>query len=139
MFLVDVNWHPSRKELRTFALIAFIAAAVIALLLYKFRGLGIGWTAAIFSLGIVILLCSVVSLRIIRVIYLGLIIATLPIGWLISFFLLAAFYFGIITPLAIIFRLTGRDSLHRKFDRDVESYWISHRQLDNFDRYFDQF
>jgi hypothetical protein len=56
-----------------------------------------------------------------------------------SLFLLATFYFGLITPLAFLFRLMGRDAMHREFDRDAESYWISHRQPDNFDRYFDQF
>ena len=139
MFLTEINWHPSRRELRTFALIAFIAAIVVALLFYKFGGLGFLWIGGVFVLGAVVLLSSFVSLRLTRLIYLGSIIATLPIGLLISFLLLATFYFGIITPLALIFRLISRDALCRKFDRGVESYWISHRQPDNLDRYFDQF
>ena len=139
MFLTEINWHPSRKELRTFAIIALIAATAVALLLCRFKGLGIRWAAAIISLGVGILLSSFVSLRLTRMIYLGFILATFPIGLLISFVLLAAFYFGIITPLAVLFRLIGRDPLHRTFDRDATSYWISHRQPDNLDRYFDQF
>jgi len=139
MFLVEINWHPSRKELRTFAIIALIAATIVALLLCRFRGLGIRWVAVIFSLGAAILLSSFVSLRLTRVIYLGLILATRPIGLLISFFLLATFFFGILTPLAIIFRVIGRDLLHRKFDPYTDSYWITHRPPDNLDRYFNQF
>ncbi len=139
MFLTEINWHPSRKELRTFAIIALIAATIVALLLCRFKGLGIRWGTAIISLGAAILLSSFVSLRLTRLIYLGLTIATLPIGVLISFVLLAAFYFGIITPLAVIFRLIGRDPLHRTFERDAGSYWIAHRKTDNPDRYFDQF
>ena len=139
MSLAEINWHPSRKELRTFAIIALIAAILIALLLWKFRGLGIQWAMVIFSLGMAILVSSLLSLRLTRVIYLGFILVTLPIGLLVSFLLLAIFYFGILTPLALMFRLIGRDTLHRKFDRDAESYWITHRQPDNLDRYYNQF
>ena len=139
MFLAEINWHPNRKELRIFAIIALIAATLVAILLCRFRGLGIRWGSGIVSLGAAILLSSFISLRLTRVIYLGLIFATLPIGLLISFLLLAIFYFGIFTPLALIFRLIGRDTLHRKFDLDTDSYWITHRKPDNLDRYYNQF
>ncbi len=139
MFLSEINWHPSRKELRTFAITALIASTIVALLLCKFRGIELRWIAAIISLGAAILLSSFISFRLTRAIYLGFIIVTLPIGLLINFFLLATFYFGIITPIGLIFHLIGRDPLHRKFDRDAGSYWISHRQTDDLDRYFDQF
>jgi len=139
MFLAEINWHPSRKELRTFAIIALLAATLVALLLWRFKGLGIRWTAAIFSLGAAILLSSFISLRLTRIIYLGFILATLPIGLLVSFLLFAIFFFGILTPLALVFRLIGRDTLHRKFDPDTDSYWIAHRQPDNLDQYFHQF
>jgi len=139
MFLAEINWHPNRKELRTFAIIALIAAILVALLLWRFKGLGIRWGALIISLGAGILLSSLISLKVTRVIYLGLILVTLPIGLLVSFVLLAVFYFGILTPLALIFRLIGRDILHRTFDPDTESYWITHRQPDNLDRYYHQF
>ena len=139
MFLAEINWHPSRKELRVFAIIALIAAAVIALLLYRFRGLGIRWVAVIISLGVAVLLSSFVSLKVTRAIYLGFILATLPIGLLISFLLLAIFFFGILTPLAVIFRFIGRDPLQRTFDRDTDSYWTTHQQPDNLDRYYNQF
>ena len=139
MFLAEINWHPSRKELRTFAIIALLAASLVALLLWRFKGLGIRWTAVIISFGTVILLSSFISLRLTRLIYLGFILATLPIGLLMSFLLLATFYFGILTPLALIFRLIGRDTLHRKSDPDADSYWITHRQPDHLDRYYNQF
>ena len=139
MFLAEINWHPSRKELRTFAIIALLAATLVALLLWRFKGLGIRWTAVIISFGTVILLSSFISLRLTRLIYLGFILATLPIGLLVSFLLFAIFFFGILTPLALVFRLIGRDTLHRKFDPDTDSYWIAHRQPDNLDQYFHQF
>lgn len=139
MFLAEINWHPSRKELRTFGIIALIAATLVVLLLCKFKGVGIRWGAIIISLGAAILLSSFISLRFTRAIYLGFILATRPIGLLISFLLLATFFFGILTPLALIFRLIGRDTLHRKFEPDTKSYWITHRKPDNLDQYYNQF
>lgn len=139
MFLAEINWHPNRKELRTFAIIALVAAILVAVLLWRFKGLGIRWSAAIISLGAAVLLSSFICLKVTRGIYLGLILATRPIGVVISFLLLAIFYFGILTPLALFFRLIGRDTLHRTFDPGTESYWITHRQPDNLDRYYNQF
>jgi len=87
----------------------------------------------------IVFLTGFVSLRATRLIYLGLTLVTLPIGLVISFLLLATFYFGILTPLAIVFKLIGRDALKRRFDADADSYWITHRQPGDLDRYFNQF
>jgi hypothetical protein len=64
---------------------------------------------------------------------------SLPIGWAVSFILLAAFYFLLLTPLGLFFRLIGRDTLGRKFDPDAESYWLTRQPPKNLDRYFHQF
>ncbi|MBN2312516.1 MAG: hypothetical protein JXM79_01215 [Sedimentisphaerales bacterium] len=122
-----------------FAIIALVAAVLMAVLLYTFKGLGMQWGAVIISLGATIVLSSLVSSRFTRVIYLGFIFAALPIGLVVSFVLLAVFYFGILTPLAFIFRLIGRDTLQRTFDPGADSYWITHRKPDHLDRYYNQF
>ena len=33
-------------------------------------------------------------------------------------------YFALLTPIAAIMRLRGRDALHRRFDAEQSSYWI---------------
>ena len=33
-------------------------------------------------------------------------------------------FFGVVTPLALAMRLTGRDPMRRRFDPAVSSYWI---------------
>ncbi len=139
MSLIEINLHPKRKELRNFGIIALIASLVISLLLYLIRGPGIQWILVISSIGFIIFLISIISDKLSRIIYLGLTVATLPVGWLVSFILLAAFYFLLITPIGLIFRLIGRDQLHRKFDSTADSYWLPWRPPDSFDRYFHQF
>ena len=139
MSLVEINWHPGRKELRGFGIAALVAGALISVLLYALKGLAIQWIVAIFAAGCAIFLSSLVSLKLTKAIYLGLILVTLPIGLVVSFLLLAAFYFLLISPLSLVFRLIGRDSLHRKFDARADSYWVTHRPPEDIERYFHQF
>lgn len=37
---------------------------------------------------------------------------------------LGVIYFGLVTPIALLFKVRGRDALHRKFDRELASYWV---------------
>lgn len=139
MSLIEVNWRPNSKQLRGFGIIAFVASGVISLALYLLKGLGFQWALTILGVGFVIFLSSLACLKLARMIYVGLMAATLPIGFVVSFILLAAFYFLLLTPLALFFRLIGRDPLHRKFDSAANSYWGTRSPPRGLDRYFQQF
>jgi hypothetical protein len=139
MSLIEINWYPKSKELRNFAIIALIASFIIAFLLYEFKGFRIQWAAIIVAAGFGVFISSFVSLKLTRIIYLGLILVTFPIGWAISMILLTGFYFLLLMPLGLIFRLLGRDPLSRRFDPDTKSYWLTRRQTENLDRYFHQY
>ncbi|MCY3731800.1 MAG: SxtJ family membrane protein, partial [Rhodospirillaceae bacterium] len=41
--------------------------------------------------------------------------------------ILGAFFFVIISPVALVRRLCGRDSMSRRFERDLESYRVASR------------
>lgn len=137
--MVEINWNPKPKELHNFGIIALIATAVISLLLYLIKDISVQWILIISGVGFAIFLCSLISGKLTRMIYLGLTLVTLPIGWAVSFILLAIFYFLIITPLGLIFRLIGRDPLHRNFDQKAEGYWLRRNPPNTIERYFHQF
>jgi hypothetical protein len=59
----------------------------------------------------------------IRWVYLGAMALTRPIGHLVGGALLAVVYYGVMTPIALAFRLAGRDGLAR-FRSGAESYWV---------------
>jgi len=84
MSLIEINWNPKRKELRNFGIIALIASAIISLLLYLLKDLEIQWILVITGAGFAIFLCSLISVELTRIIYLVLILVTLPIGWVVS-------------------------------------------------------
>lgn len=139
MSMIEINWNPKHKELRNFGIIALISLTSISLLLYIFKDLGIQWIIIIAGIGFIIFLSSLISAKLTRMIYIGLTLATLPIGLIVSFILLATFYFLILTPLALTFRIAGRDQLNRKFESTAKSYWSERHPPDAVDRYFHQF
>jgi hypothetical protein len=139
MSLFEIDWNPKSKELRSFGKIALVASAVISLLLYLLKGVAIQWVLIIFAFGFIIFTISIISLKLTKMIYLGMILVTLPIGWVVSFILLSAFYFLLLAPLGLIFRLIGRDPLCRKFNPKAKSYWLSRQPPKGPEQYFHQF
>jgi hypothetical protein len=50
-------------------------------------------------------------------------IAAFPIGWTVSRVMLAVLFYGVFTPVAIVFRVIGRDLLGLRHRGSVETYW----------------
>ncbi len=139
MSLVSVNWNPSDRDLKGFRWAGLIASIIVAVLLYTVKHIEIQWCGVIFGVGLVIWLSGLISLTLTRYIYITLMAVTLPIGLTVSLVLMSVFYYGLITPLGIVFRLMGRDVLCRRFDPEAKSYWIDHEQTQKPERYFHQF
>jgi hypothetical protein len=139
MSIVEINWNPEKGQLRQFGLTAVIVLGIVAISLrFVF---GVAGIAAVFvaGAGLCIFVVSLVSVKAARIIYLGLTLAALPVGFVISILLMAAFYFFILTPVGLVFKLLGRDALARKFRTDAPTYWTSHTQSRDQERYFHQF
>ena len=58
-----------------------------------------------------------------RPVFVGLSIATRPIGWVVSHLLLAIIYYGLITPIGLALRVFGHDPLDARVDRGSTSSW----------------
>ncbi len=139
MALMEVEWHPSRRQLRVFGVSGLIASILAALILRFIWGVAGVWIWIVPAAGAALFLSSLISATVTRWLYIGLTLVAMPIGMVVSLVLLAAFYFLLLTPLAIFFRLIGRDALHRSYEPAAESYWVPHRPDDNMERYLHQF
>ncbi|MBN2376419.1 MAG: hypothetical protein JXD22_08460 [Sedimentisphaerales bacterium] len=139
MALVEVNFHPTNKDLRSFGTIGLIATCIIATLLFLIKGLAIKWCAAIIVVGALIFISSRVSLKLTKGIYLTFTLLTLPIGIAVSYLLMGIFFYLVITPIALFFRLIGRDILNRNFEPHTDSYWIKRKRQEDLKHYFRQF
>ncbi|HSW01790.1 MAG TPA: SxtJ family membrane protein [Sedimentisphaerales bacterium] len=139
MALMEVEWHPTPRQLRVFGLAGLAASIVAAPVLHYVWGIGRPWPWVVLAAGAGIFLCSLISQRATRLLYVGLTLVALPIGFVVSYLLLGAFYFLLLTPLALVFRLIGRDAMRRTYDPQAPSYWIAHAPAENMERYLRQF
>jgi hypothetical protein len=165
--LIEIQWHPTVKQLRVFGAGGLLASVAAALVLYFAWGLAALWAVVVFAIGAVLCLCSLVSPRLTRLLYIGLTLVAMPIGFVVSIVLLAVFFFVLLTPVAVILRLMGRDALCRSWRgrptlvprgegilpsqrgrdaRDTQgqdglatSYWVPHKPSEDMERYFHQF
>lgn len=61
-----------------------------------------------------------------------------PVGWSVSFLLLACVYYAILTPTGLLMRVLGRDPMERTIDRSSTSYWVRRKPVADPRRYFRQ-
>lgn len=128
----------SRTTLRQFAALWIVFFAALA----AFYGWGRGQT----TLGLVLLAVAftigplgVWEPGLIRPIYTTWMIAVFPIGWLVSFVMMALVYFVVVTPIAFVFRLMRRDALQLRSAGSQNSYWQSKPMPDSMGRYLRQY
>ncbi|MAE75717.1 MAG: hypothetical protein CMJ85_02475 [Planctomycetes bacterium] len=121
---IDLN--PSAKDLRQFGGIGLVAYPLAGLMLTKWL-----WSLPEPVLWVLIGLgvwCGIAALAnwnaLIKPIYIGMQIIAYPIGLVVSTLLLGLIYYGLFTPVGLLFRVLGRDSMNRKFDPTADSYWI---------------
>ena len=145
--LVEINFNPSRKTLRQFGVIAFVGFGILAALAYYEKlvfsfGLGearIPVVATFAAIGAIALLFSLVAPAANRFLYVGLTLLAFPIGFVLSYVIMGTLFFLIIAPIAILFRLLGKDFMHRGYDPSAPSYWVPARPARDKDSYFHQY
>ena len=137
--MIEINWNPSTRELRQFAGIWFPAFWILVGGLCGYKTGSLPITAAIWSAAFVVSLVGYLWLPFMRVIFVGWMCAAFPIGWTVSYLLLAAIFFLVLTPIGLGMRLFGRDPMLRAFDRSANTYWVPHNPGGDPRRYFKQF
>ena len=129
----DIPRHPRPRTLREFAVCLVVLGGLAALWSGGGVWLIVGIVAAI--LGLV----GVTRPSVLRPLFVGWMMAIFPVAWLVSTVVLMLIYFGIFTPMALTFRLFGRDTLGRRFEPDRQSYWEDRPQPESVERYFRQY
>jgi hypothetical protein len=138
MSLVAIDWNPSTRHLRQFALLGSVFFVALAGWVCKQQG----WNAYVWAFLVTSAGFLVVGLLLpecVRYLYLGLIAVTFPIGWVVSHLILGLIYYGLFTLVALIFRLIGRDALERRFAPAATTYWQPKRMPTDVRQYFHQF
>ncbi|MBE7507659.1 MAG: hypothetical protein HS101_15420 [Planctomycetia bacterium] len=148
MALIDIDWKPSAKLLRSFGLIGLFAFAVVAGIVewkHKIVIFPIAESAVPMTRNILLGLagyCGVFAMimpQALLPVYLFLTAVGYPIGLVVSFAVMLIMYFLVITPIGVAMRLLGRDPMRRKFDPAAQSYWIRRTPPADIRRYYRQF
>ena len=153
MRLIEINWKPDDRQLRQFGLIAFFALPLLgwfftsqtSIVAWLIRSRPLMWDpgnlTAIAILGMIGTVMGVMGCwrpQSLRLIFLVVSLAAIPIGMVIGELVVAMIYFGVFMPVALLFRLVGRDALQREFDPSATSYWQPKAQFADVRRYYRQ-
>jgi hypothetical protein len=134
----EIPFTPTTKALRQFAaafLVFFLAFGVYQYLARERHDLGM----ALGALAVVVGLLGLVKPSAIRWLFVGWMMLAFPIGWVISQFMLVLMFYGIITPVAVFFRIRRRDLLCRKPVPERASYWTPKQTPQDVRSYFRQY
>jgi Saxitoxin biosynthesis operon protein SxtJ len=136
MPLVRLNKTPSGRQLLVFALgwAVFFGAAAISCWDRSWHGVAAG--LALLSIGLPV--AGMIQRKILRYAYIGLSYATFPVGFVVSYLVLALMYFAVLAPIGLVMRLLGHDPLARRFDRSAATYWLPRERSRAAKTYFKQ-
>jgi hypothetical protein len=138
MSLIEVNWNPSSRELRVFALLEMLFFAIVATMVYRRTG-SAAWAGGIFSAAVAVGCLGLAVPATIRYLYVAWMAAAFPIGWVVSHLVLAVIFFGLFSAFGGMMRLFGRDPMNRRFERTASTYWKVRTPATSVSRYFRQF
>ncbi len=136
MSLIRVNTHPSRAQLRVFAVLWLLFLGCFGALAWH-RGAP-GMAVIFWVAGAAVAGPALVVPRWARPVYLAAVYASLPLGLATSFLMLAAMYYLVLTPVGLIMRLVGHDPLARRREPGFATYWNRRDAVRPAESYFRQ-
>lgn len=109
--MISIQWNPERKQLRQFAAIWFPAfCGLLGWILGTKTGHWVAVQAA-WSICAAVAVLGAIYPPAIRPVFVGLILLTFPIGWVVSHVLLGAIFYLLFLPIGLVLRWTGHDPL----------------------------
>jgi len=147
MALIEIDWRPKPSTLRGFGLVGVVAFGLFgAAAFWRFyplhwvsEGTSAATATVLFALAGYCAVFAAVLPKALRPLYLALTVLTFPIGFVVGHVVAAIVFYVILTPVGLVFKLVGRDAMHRRFDPDAKSYWVKREPPANKRRYFRQF
>lgn len=101
-------------------LMAGVAALVGLWALWK----GKAWMPWPFAIALAFVLATVLRLRVLDGLNRGWMALAVLLGRIVTPLVMGLIYFGLVTPLGLLMRLTGKDPMQRRFDPSASTYWV---------------
>lgn len=124
--MTKINWHPSPRELRQWAIVIGPVLGAVGSLFYfvdwgVFSG-GSGFAKCLWSFGALALVTGVTGTKIGLPFYWAWMGFVYVVSSIIGYVALTLVYFLVVSPLALLARMLGRDRLQLR-SRGASSYW----------------
>ena len=145
--MVELNFRPSERTLRQFGWIALGGFGLLALCAWQhwlvFRHLPDAAREpvafALLGLGLLSALFSLVFPKANAPLFVGLSLVAFPIGFVLSYVIMATLFYVVIAPVGFLLRAIGKDPMDRRFLPDAKTYWVDARPARAKADYFKQF
>jgi len=138
MAIIDINLNPSKRDLKWFGSILFLFFLLIGGVVY-WQSDNTGIANALWVIGAVLGAVYYLLRPLRRPIYLGFMYLVYPIGWILSHLMFSFIFYVLVTPIGLIMRAIGYDSMQRRLDVKAPTYWIKRDSDIEPSRYFRQF
>ncbi|MBM3290107.1 MAG: hypothetical protein FJY92_08155 [Candidatus Hydrogenedentes bacterium] len=129
--------NPGRSDLRNFGLLMAVAFAIIACLRWWIKG---HVPAVLFGVAIAFLVFGLVLPGALGPVYRAWMKFALALNWVMTRVLLTTAFYVLITPVALIYRMSAGDPLKRRWDPSADTYWEAPddqpRELDAYKNQF---
>jgi hypothetical protein len=134
MRLLELNRHPSDRQLRQFGLISLAALPLVGWI----WGASGATMLVLLIAGLLVAAGSLILPKLVQPLFVGLMLIAMPIGLVVGELAMVAIYFGVFLPIGLAFRLVGRDALNLRRNRKASSYWQEKQQPSNVANYYRQ-
>ena len=132
------NESATKKQLRTFGIVLSFFLSIIGLINFLKGNPDVPFY--LWSFGGATLIIALFSPVIIKPVYRVAMFVAHILGWINTRIILGLIYYFIFTPIALIFKIKGKDPLDRKIDKQAASYWIKRaNKIDQNEQYLKQF
>ncbi len=120
--MIKIDWNPPEKTLRQFGWISLVGFGIFAAIAwFRFGSQPVATTFA--AVAVLAPIIGMICPKLLKPLYVGLSLVTFPIGLVVSNLVLLLIFLLVFTPVALIFRLFGRDELRLRLDRTATTYW----------------
>jgi hypothetical protein len=136
--MIRIEHNPSRRQLAVFGLAWLLVFSVLGAMAWwktgTFETAGVFW-----AIGAAIPAAGLLWPESLRIVFISASYAAFPLGFVISYVILAVIYYMVLTPIGLALKGIGYDPMQRRFDRGAKSYWTPREEEKTSERYFKQF
>lgn len=134
----ELNTHPSFNDRRDFGLIFLVGTAAIGAVYWQVFDHDLHRAQYFFAAGAAVLVLAMLPVvgRFLYILWMGF---GLTLGLITSPVIMFLLFVILITPVAFVFKVTGRDLMRRKLDQKADSYWEDYPKAEDPSRYVKQF